>query len=160
MVGFQCLQCGHCCLAAGDTLYITEKDVIRWEKQHRKDILGRLFLVRFHCDKCGNEWPSYAKNECSDCGIPGSGIFYWIDESMPLNFLAQLMGAPQCPFLEKVGRGKYSCKIHETKPEICKEFPELNESEVTKNEEERIDWKCKGYMKWKKAVNRRKRVEE
>jgi len=76
------------------------------------------------------------------------------------NYLAQLLGAPRCPFLRKVGKGKYLCGIHKTKPRICQEFPELNESEVTKNEEECIDWKCKGYMKWKKAVSKRKRVEE
>lgn len=28
-----------------------------------------------------------------------------------------------CPFLKKIKRGKYICKIHKSKPNVCKNYP-------------------------------------
>jgi Fe-S-cluster containining protein len=60
-------------------------------------------------------------------------------------------GKSKMPLSEENKRkSEYSCSIHETKPEICRDFPELDRKKVTGNEEECIEWNCKGYQEWKK----------
>jgi hypothetical protein len=108
VIEFQCSQCGHCCLAAGDALYITEHDVKRWNKEGRKDIHAKLFLVRFHCDECDIKWPSYLGKKCERCGRIGNGVYYWVGEKMADNYLAQLLGAPRC------ARGGDPCVLFRT----------------------------------------------
>lgn len=148
---FECLRCGHCCLAAGSTLYIDQEDLNKWIKEKRKDILSLLYKTNFICDDCGVEWNPRDGNKCPDCKKKAENArYYWIDKNQPLNLFAQLMADPRCPFLKKVrNKDEYLCKIHETKPATCRGFPELDKKEVTQNEEECISWGCKGYPKWK-----------
>lgn len=92
---FECKQCGKCCLEFEHLWVATPEDVERWEREGREDILQYVDIIRFE-----------------------NGILaeIWIDK----------YGEPmaRCPFLKKVRkRRKYKCKIHETKPEACKDFP-------------------------------------
>jgi Fe-S-cluster containining protein len=150
-IQFSCLRCGRCCKVAGEVLHITQNDVDRWEREGRKDILEKLFLVRMSCSNCNIEWPPHVGENCPECGkVSKSGVYYWLDPRMPKNWLAQLMGSPKCPFLKKIwNKDEYLCGINETKPEICREFPVLDSKEKTKNEAECISWGCEGYFRWK-----------
>jgi Fe-S-cluster containining protein len=151
---FECLRCGRCCKTAGDVLHITQKDVDRWKTEGRNDILSKLFLVRLACTRCNVEWPPHTGGKCPQCGGSSvDGVYYWLDLKMPKNWFAQLMGSPRCPFLKKIrNKSEYSCRINETKPEICREFPALDPKAKTKNEEECINWECRGYLKWKRKA--------
>jgi Fe-S-cluster containining protein len=151
---FDCVRCGRCCLYAGPILHIEQVDVDRWCKEGRQDILSKLFQSHFICEDCEEEWPSHAGNKCPSCGNRSDvGSYYWLDSRAPLHPLAQLMASPRCPFLKKVRKkDEYFCKIHDTKPEICMDFPDLDPKVVTNNEEECIEWGCKGYLKWKEKV--------
>lgn len=156
---FECLRCGRCCLSAGPVLHVEQVDVERWKKQGRSDILSKLFLDQLGCEECGIEWPPWHGNKCWKCGREGKpAVYYWIDERQPMTVFAQLLADPICPFLQKVRKkDEYLCKINDTKPEICREFPELKPDEVTKNEEECIEWGCRGYLKWKQKFRQQKK---
>lgn len=39
---FKCKQCGKCCKESIYTIYATQDDIQRWEKQNRKDVLQYL----------------------------------------------------------------------------------------------------------------------
>ena len=40
---FDCLECGACCRQIGNgTALVSEDDLIRWKRERREDILGRL----------------------------------------------------------------------------------------------------------------------
>ena len=74
-------------------LNITPGDIGRWQEQGRDDILRYLRSI---------SWlGGYANG--------------WFD----LKTTAELN---HCPFLRKIGDGKYECAIQETKPEICQRF--------------------------------------
>ena len=156
MVEFQCLRCGHCCLEAGPVLNIEQKDVDRWIREGRQDILDKLWLMRYECRHCRIEFAAHFGNQCPSCKrVSRTGIYYWLDEKYASNFLAQTLGNPRCPFLRKIPRKKeYVCRIQETKPDDCREFPDLKANRVTKNEKECIEWDCKGYQEWSKRVVR------
>jgi Fe-S-cluster containining protein len=131
---------------------VSQKDVDRWKNENRIDILDKLWLNSFVCEHCNISWPAWQGDNCPMCGKHSDdGIYYWLDQRRPRDFFSQQMASPRCPFLKKTrGKDEYSCLIHETKPEICRGFPQLDENEVTGNEEECIEWGCKGYSKWKK----------
>lgn len=69
-------------------------DIRRWKKEGRNDILSCLSHLGY-----------------------GGYDFYdaWFDSETGEEL-------EDCPFLEKIGRGKYVCKIQETKPEVCKAY--------------------------------------
>lgn len=155
MSGFECLRCGSCCRVAGEALHITQSDVERWLVEGRDDILDEVFPVRVFCKECNVQWPSPAGENCPKCGQRGEPIWYWIDHGRGQSYMGQLLGAPRCPFLRKIRKKEeYSCLIHETRPEVCREFPKLDSDKVTKNEEECVEWRCKGYLDWKEKSRR------
>jgi len=89
----RCFKCGMCCKEQGFALTVTPADTRRWKKQKRSDILHYVWAPK---------------------GGGGYGDI-WIDPETGEDL-------DYCPFLQKVGRGKYICSIHETRPKICREF--------------------------------------
>jgi Fe-S-cluster containining protein len=64
MENFKCQHCGVCCEV--DTNLITLRDIRRWEKERREDILKHLtdnFYAGFKEDKC----PFYDKKKKKNC---------------------------------------------------------------------------------------------
>ncbi|MCP4544640.1 MAG: YkgJ family cysteine cluster protein [Chloroflexi bacterium] len=94
---FGCQQCGLCCrVFCGTEIEITEKDLSRWEQEDRKDILEWVDFVNFG-DHIEIDFPIHpTKNTNVD----------------------------RCPFLRKLPRKEiYICRINDTKPTGCREFP-------------------------------------
>ena len=88
-----CDHCGKCCLNMGTKIFATARDVKRWIDEGRGDILKHVFIYSFNGRIVGGE--------------------LWFDENgNKLDF---------CPFIHKIG-DKIYCRIHETKPEQCKEY--------------------------------------
>lgn len=92
-IGPTCSMCGKCCAEHGHGLTIISEDYKRWKHQRRTDILRYAWIPK---------------------GSNGFGDI-WIDPKTGEDL-------DYCPFLVKVGRGKYVCSIHDTKPEGCREF--------------------------------------
>jgi len=77
----------------GSKIYVTARDIKRWINEKRYDILRHVFIYSFNGKIEGGE--------------------VWFDEyGNKLEF---------CPFILKIG-GKIYCRIHETKPEQCREY--------------------------------------
>ncbi len=77
----------------GSKIFATANDINRWINENRQDILKHVFIYSFNGKIVGGE--------------------VWFDEyGNKLEF---------CPFIVKAG-DKVFCKIHETKPEQCKEY--------------------------------------
>lgn len=89
----ECLRCGHCCKPYF-SLYVSEQDEERWQKEGREDILQRLRWERAH--------------------------IIWKDDQ-PIN-LATGEVERRCHWLRKNPDDSYSCAIHLTKPKICKDY--------------------------------------
>lgn len=88
-----CEHCGKCCIEMGSKIFATANDINRWINENRQDILKHVFIYSFNGKIVGGE--------------------VWFDEyGNKLDF---------CPFILKVGNKIY-CKIHETKPEQCREY--------------------------------------
>jgi len=97
MESFDCIQCGHCCGNIGYPKEAEDSDVARWQKADREDILRWVGLKR-------PEGESYVYR-----------IWITPETNQP---------APVCPWLEKQpGTHRYRCRIHEVKPEICRQYP-------------------------------------
>jgi len=95
---FVCKQCGHCCLNLGAyQTCATEEDIAKWEENGRDDLL---------------EWVLEIAPGVYDIWMhPETGDY-----------------VNRCPWLDKApGQEKYSCRIQEMKPEICRVFPESRE---------------------------------
>jgi Fe-S-cluster containining protein len=97
MEHFDCIQCGRCCSNLGYPKEIDESDVARWCRDGRDDIL------------C---WVGLKKP-----GKKGFSYRIWITPGTN-------QPAAICPWLEKQpGTHRYRCRIHEVKPEICRQYP-------------------------------------
>jgi Fe-S-cluster containining protein len=97
MERFHCTQCGQCCRSLGDAFAASAdvEDVDRWETEGRFDIL---------------EWVDL---RLRDVGM----MDLWIDPATGDQ-------VARCPWLRKVPREpRYRCRIHETKPRHCREYP-------------------------------------
>jgi len=94
-----CSSCGKCCIVQGSGFTMMPEDYRRWKSQLRRDIL--LYIWR-----CGVP---------SECEITGDVWIDWIDPKT-----GEIL--KHCPFLRKVGRARYTCTIHDTKPRICERF--------------------------------------
>jgi len=94
---FKCKQCGHCCLNLdGFATCASEADVRRWEAEGRVDILEWVDPVDF-----------------------GDHVEYdiWVNPRTEDD-------VARCPWLRKVrGANRYTCRIHDTKPELCANYP-------------------------------------
>jgi Fe-S-cluster containining protein len=89
-----CLRCGHCCRTSF-LLYVGDEDERRWEAEGRTDVLQRLDWERWHVT-----W--------DDDGA------YHIDTGERLR---------RCFFLEASSQDQALCRIHDTKPMICRDYP-------------------------------------
>jgi len=92
-----CKRCGFCCKYYEGLLWAEREDIERWKKEKRYDILKYIE------------------------GAEINGKIEYFDE---LWFNPKTGDETyRCPFLRKV-RNKpiYKCKIHETKPNECREF--------------------------------------
>jgi len=95
--GFNCRQCGNCCLNL-NAFYscASEADVRRWEREGRVDILEWVDPIEFG-DQCVYD--------------------IWIDPRTGDD-------VSRCPWLRKLpGRDKYVCRIHDVKPDLCRNYP-------------------------------------
>lgn len=101
--GFSCKQCGNCCLNLdGYYTCATKNDIRMWEENGRNDILRWVDKV-------------------------GDGIYdIWINPRTGDD-------VSRCPWLRKLPQHeKYICRIHDMKPEVCKDYPiSKNHAEVT-----------------------------
>lgn len=92
-----CLQCGHCCGPYFE-LYVDEVDEDRWEDEGRHDILDRLLRERESVS--------------------------WDDDG-PFNVETKERFTT-CFFMDKTEEGRGLCRIHFTKPKICRDYPPGN----------------------------------
>jgi Fe-S-cluster containining protein len=96
--GFQCRQCGHCCIhvSGAFSACATVADIARWEAAGREDILAWVDRIEV-----------------------GDACVYdlWIDPETGED-------VSQCPWLEQVpGTDRYVCRIHDLKPDHCRKYP-------------------------------------
>lgn len=97
MDGYNCRQCGRCCLTLDYHAECTAADYRRWQAASRDDILRWVRLVP-------------GKN-----GVPAYRIWVAPGTDEPVS---------TCPFLTKqTGNEKRTCAIHAVKPEICRQYP-------------------------------------
>jgi Fe-S-cluster containining protein len=102
--GFRCKQCGRCCLDLCDAYQASasDEDIELWTARGREDIL---------------RWVSF---------IPVGK-----DESGKLHYVYDIWISPRtgdyvdrCPWLRKLPKkDQYVCRIHEVKPQLCRDFP-------------------------------------
>jgi Fe-S-cluster containining protein len=107
----KCGMCGECCRRIGFALAITTRDWRRWIKEGREDILqyvrpSRMIDRRFRFTELSREEGLRDIWVCGDV---------WIHPKTGHNL-------NKCPFLKSVSQKKYVCTIHDTKPEVCRQF--------------------------------------
>jgi len=108
MEKFECVQCGHCCLYLSDAYQASVPD---------SDVLRWERENRYDI----LEWVD------SFAGLNDIWISPKTDES-----------ADRCPWLRKLPKkDKYFCRIHETKPEHCRNYP--------KSKRHALENACKGF---------------
>ena len=110
MEKFKCVQCGHCCLDLSDAYQTSVPD---------SDV---------------KRWKH--KNR--------SDILKWVDTFAGLNdiWISPKTGEPasRCPWLRKLPKkNKFICRIHDTKPEHCRNFP--------KSKRHALENDCKGFYR-------------
>jgi Fe-S-cluster containining protein len=96
---FTCKQCGHCCMHLSGAIDVcaTEEDIRRWQENNRDDILAWVDIIYL-----GGEDRVYD---------------IWINPRTGED-------VSRCPWLRKLpGKNKYICRIHEMKPEHCRNYP-------------------------------------
>ena len=113
MEKFHCIQCGNCCRNLFDA-YSTSVDIDeinRWRAEERWDILEWVEIYEFSGEAAfGDLWIS-----------PNTG-----DE------------LTRCPWLRKLPRqDKYKCRIQDTKPAHCRNYPKSKKHALTTG--------CKGF---------------
>ncbi|MFH0861461.1 MAG: YkgJ family cysteine cluster protein [Candidatus Altiarchaeota archaeon] len=109
---FVCSRCGDCCRYWGGMASATDNDLRRWMLGGRKDILQyvELGIVADNGIKFirGDEWDG------SDNRVIANMFISPRTKKEMIN----------CPFLIKETKKRtYKCKINDTKPDICREFP-------------------------------------
>jgi Fe-S-cluster containining protein len=96
MADFACRRCGRCCSALDFKNTGTAADWERFEKLGRTDILAWIAPVR-------------RDGRVVACRL-------WID---PISGRY----TDGCPWLVEETPGRYACRIHEIRPEICRQYP-------------------------------------
>jgi len=113
MEKFQCTQCAHCCQDLSDAYSTTVdiEDINRWKEEDRWDILQWISMFEFDGQEAfGDLWIN-----------PNTG-----EE------------ANRCPWLRKLPlKDTYKCRIHETKPAHCRNYPKSKKHALTTG--------CKGF---------------
>jgi Fe-S-cluster containining protein len=138
----KCERCGSCCLQIGDIINISEEDIRRWVNEGRVDIL---------------QYCSGWNNECYD-------MFLWDQEEL-VRYLneginMEMWFDPEsgdevylCPFLrKKYGRNEFECMIHDTKPEICRDYI-CNPKDMRKIIKKSFEKNLKEYKKKRKIYH-------
>jgi Fe-S-cluster containining protein len=93
MSKWQCHNCGWCCFRwGGGTLSASPRDIRRWKKEKRQDILDR-------CDFFDTGWADLWFH-------PETG-----EELESCPWLKKVRGKPE-----------FKCSINETKPEVCHQY--------------------------------------
>lgn len=155
LVGFKCQQCGKCCEWGGPSLSASKDDVERWEEEGREDILQYIDYISVkECPKCGKS-PQSEKENCDTCGIKLElkviSADLWFDPVTGEEL-------QKCPFLRKVrNKNEFQCRIHDTKPGTCKDFPIIISTKCKKcglnfvryfKDTELPDIPLEEYLKW------------
>ncbi len=93
-----CTQCGKCCTNPRfmNSLGVSGADVLRWRREQRQDILDWVDVLGNEDDPWGDVWIS-----------PRTGL-----------------DADRCPFVRKQRDGKYNCGIYDTRPQVCRDYPQ------------------------------------
>jgi len=95
---FKCKQCGNCCLNLYDAFSTcaNDEDIAMWQNAGRKDILEWVIPIQLGNQFVYDIWIS---------PVTGDDV-------------------QRCPWLRKLpNQEKYICRIHEYKPEICRQYP-------------------------------------
>ena len=97
MEAFECRQCGQCCLSLDYQDQLEERDVEKWRRMGRRDILTWVGeFKRGGQDKTYRMWMKPGTRQLAD----------------------------RCPFLDKQPNAdKFVCRIHDVKPRICRQYP-------------------------------------
>lgn len=85
-----CACCGRCCEFFGGHLQASKRDIARWQREGREDLLSRV-------NQLGWIWVDPQTKKLTD----------------------------PCPFIEKTPDNKGLCRIHDTKPDICRDYPTI-----------------------------------
>lgn len=100
MQGFACRQCGRCCRVLDYRHELSAADYRHWQILGRNDILERVATIRH-----GSRIVSYA---------------VWVEPGTR-------QFSETCPWLTPAapnhGSGRWLCRIHDVKPEICRQYP-------------------------------------
>jgi len=99
-LGFNCQQCGNCCLTVGFELTLSKEEYARWEKSDEVVLsnFGYFYLEDF---------VDYVP------GIDCADLWFHPDTGEELS---------RCPFLRKK-KSNYRCLIYKHRPETCINFP-------------------------------------
>jgi Fe-S-cluster containining protein len=100
--GSPCTNCGKCCTNPSfmENLTATEKDVRRWRREGRDDILKFVDVL----GRAGKLLPG------------GDYADLWVDPETGDE-------RSRCPFVRKVrGQPRYLCTIYETRPQVCRDY--------------------------------------
>jgi len=113
MEKFHCVQCGNCCRNLSDAFStsVNLAEINRWRSEERWDILDWVDVFEFDGEEAfGDIWIS-----------PNTGE-----------------NVRRCPWLRKFPRqDKYKCRIHDTKPAHCRDYPKSKKHALTTG--------CKGF---------------
>jgi Fe-S-cluster containining protein len=102
----KCEKCGSCCLQLKGIINVSDEDIKRWVNENRADILQYCYGWRGLND---------AKEEVVRHLTKGVNMEMWFD--------AERDEIDLCPFLrKKYGKNEFECTIHETKPEVCRNY--------------------------------------
>jgi|WetSurMetagenome_2_1015567.scaffolds.fasta_scaffold644201_2 Fe-S-cluster containining protein len=110
-----CQQCGKCCSKCAGTITASPEDIQRWILDGRFDILKHFKYMGINkyvwCDEL---WAEYflATSDVIQHDITSVGELLTPSHNE--------YGV--CPFRRKLKDGKYKCAIHDTKPELCRDF--------------------------------------
>lgn len=107
MEKFHCIQCGNCCRNLSDAFSTTAdiEDIERWQSEERWDILQWVDIYDFGGEAAfGDIWIS-----------PNTGE-----------------QVNRCPWLRKLPKQeKYKCRIHDTSPAHCRNYPKSKKHALT-----------------------------
>jgi Fe-S-cluster containining protein len=100
-----CEQCGLCCKIFGDRISPTPMNLFFWMEAGRSDI-----LCHFSACMDKGRW----KN-CADLTPEDLGNLSAVEMKDPVTGDYPTV----CPFLHRVSKKRYVCRIHTMKPEMC-----------------------------------------
>ena len=103
-----CEQCGSCCIQL-EGFSPTQKDIKRWVKQQRTDILQYGFSWDEDCSFLPEEEKSILEF------LTSNDMDMWFNPETSKE-------SPLCPFLKVKDERKFVCLIQDTKPTICKQY--------------------------------------